>query len=88
MRNSSPTHKLISTTSCAWGKTVKFKNIKLPKLVTLSIVEKYPEWLIGDDAYKVEYHDESGIAKKQYKVKLKNMKKRMTVKIDDKGEFL
>jgi len=66
----------------------RFKNIKLPKLVTLSIVEKYPEWLIGDDAYKVEYHDETGIAKKQYKVKLQNMNKKMTIKIDEKGEFM
>ena len=65
----------------------RFKNIKLPKAVVASIIEEYPKWSIMGDAYKVEYHDGMGVAKKQYKVKLEKNNKKMTVKVNEKGEF-
>ena len=66
----------------------RFKNIKLPKSVTIAITKRFPNWAIVEDAYKVDYYGKSGIAKKQYKVKLKNKDKKMIVKIDEEGEFL
>ncbi|MBT8394084.1 MAG: nicotinate-nucleotide adenylyltransferase [Flavobacteriaceae bacterium] len=66
----------------------RFKNIKLPKDVVASIVDRFPKWRIVEDAYKVDYYGKSGIAKKQYKVKLKNKDKKMVVKLDEDGEFL
>ena len=66
----------------------KFKNVKLPYDVTKSIVKRFPNWKMVKDVYKVNYHDDSGITKNQYKVKLENGDKTMTVKVNDKGEFL
>lgn len=66
----------------------KFKNVKLPYDVTKSIVKRFPNWKMVKDVYKVNYHDNSGITKNQYKVKLENGDKTMTVKVNDKGEFL
>ena len=65
----------------------RFENIKLPDAVVASILEKYPNWSIKGDAYKVDYRDKSGIAKKQYKVNLQKNGKNIKVKINDKGEF-
>ena len=65
----------------------RFENIKLPDAVVASILEKYPNWSIKGDAYKVDYRDNSGIAKKQYKVNLQKNGKTIKVKINDKGEF-
>lgn len=66
----------------------KFKNVKLPRVVIESIASTYPNWSIVEDVYKVNYHDLSGNVKKQYKVKLTNKNKKITVKVDDKGEIL
>ena len=65
----------------------RFKNIELPKIVMLSIVEKYPKWHVIGDVYKVDYRDKSGIAKKKYIVNLQKDGKYIKVKINDKGEF-
>ena len=40
------------------------------------------------DAYKVEYRDGNEVAKKQYKVKLEKNNKKMTVKVNENGEFM
>ena len=66
----------------------RFKNVKLPRSVIVSVTKNYPKWKIVEDAYKVDYYGKSGIAKKQYKIKLKNRDKKMTVKVDEDGEFL
>ncbi len=66
----------------------RFKNIKLPYNVTRAIVKRFPNWKMVKDVYKVNYIDKSGITKNQYKVKLENGDKKMTVKVTDKGEFL
>ena len=66
----------------------KFKNVKLPYNVTRAIVKRFPNWKMVKDVYKVNYIDKSGITKNQYKVKLENGDKKMTVKVTDKGEFL
>ena len=66
----------------------KFKNVKLPYSVTKAIVKRFPNWKMVKDVYKVNYHGMSGITKNEYKVKLENGDKTMTVKINDNGEFL
>ncbi len=68
--------------------TERFKNIKLPKTILRSILEQYPNWEIVEDAYEVDYTDKSGIARKQYKVKLMNGKKKIVEKFDENGEYL
>ena len=70
------------------GTTERFKNIKLPKTVLRSILEQYPNWEIVEDAYKVDYADKSGIARKQYKVKLMNGGKKIVEKFDENGDIL
>jgi len=66
----------------------RFKNIQLPRSVIVSVSKNYPKWKIVEDVYKVDYYGKSGIAKKQYKIQLKNRDKKMTVKVDEDGEFL
>jgi hypothetical protein len=66
----------------------RFKNIQLPRSVIVSVSKNYPKWKIVEDVYKVDYYGKSGIAKKQYKIKLKKRDKKMIVKVDEDGEFL
>lgn len=63
----------------------KFKNIKLPDAVRNAVVKRFPKWTIADDFYKVNY--QKGTVKKQYKVKLVNGEEKLTVKLDEKGNF-
>lgn len=65
----------------------KFKNVNLPMSVKKSILDRFPEWIITDDLYIVNYHDSKGASKK-YKVKLQNGDKTLRVKVDEKGNFL
>ena len=65
----------------------RFENVKLPTAVRDAVAERFPQWTIVKDAYRVSYVKDKG-AKKSYKLKLKNGDKTMRVKIDDAGEFL
>lgn len=65
----------------------KFKNITLPPAVKNAVVKRYPNWSISKDIFLVKYENTTG-ANKVYKMILKNGKKQLRVKTDDKGEFL
>jgi len=65
----------------------KFKNVKLPKAVRDAIAKRFPNWSMTSDVYKVSFHIDKGVAKKQYKVTLKNGNETMKVKLDEKGNF-
>ena len=54
----------------------------------MAVTNRFPNWTITKDVYKVNYHDKKGITKNEYKVKLKNGDKTMIVKVDNDGEFL
>ena len=66
----------------------KFKNIKLPKTILSKISKQYPKWTIVEDTYKVDYNDNSGVAFKRYRIKLKKDNKTATVKFTDDGDYL
>lgn len=66
----------------------RFKDVKLPRTVLMAVTERYPNWTITKDFYKVNYHNNKGITKNEYKVKLKNGDKSIVVKVDNEGEFL
>ena len=65
----------------------RFEDVKLPTAVRDAVAERFPNWTIVNDVYKVTYNQKKG-ANKSYKIKLKNGDKVMRVKIDDTGEFL
>ena len=65
----------------------RFENVKLPTAVRDAVAERFPNWAIVKDVYRVTYNQDKG-ANKSYKLKLKNGDKTMRVKIDDTGEFL
>jgi hypothetical protein len=65
----------------------KFNDIKLPEAVSNALLERFPNWEVVSDVYRVTYSDTKG-ATKSYKLKLKNGDKTMRVKMSDKGEFL
>lgn len=65
----------------------KFENTKLPKDVNKALVERFPNWEIVSDVYRVNYSDSKG-SSKTFKIKLKNGDKTMRVKMNEKGEFL
>lgn len=66
----------------------KFKNVKLPENVRDAIAVRFPNWSMISDVYKVNFHRDNVVARKQYKVRLTNGDKRMKIKIDEKGNFL
>ncbi|MBT8184090.1 MAG: nicotinate-nucleotide adenylyltransferase [Eudoraea sp.] len=65
----------------------KFKDIKLPTAVMESLADRFPNWKVVSDVYRVKYNDNKG-AKQSYKLKLENGDKTMRVKIDENGEFM
>ena len=65
----------------------KFNYIKLPTAVSEALLDRFPNWTIAQDVYRVSYTDEKG-AKKVYKLKLENGEKTMRVKMNEDGEFL
>ena len=65
----------------------KFKDIKLPDAVSKALLERFPNWDIVSDIYRVTYTDKMG-AKKQFKLKLQNGERTMKVKMNEDGEFL
>ena len=66
----------------------KYKNVRLPQSVLEAVAEKYPKYAVVEDVYEVKYHCDKGIVKKQYKIKLKNNDKVVTVKTDADGNFI
>ena len=66
----------------------KYKNVRLPLEVLESVAEKYPKWAVIEDVYEVNYHCDKGVVKKQYKIKLKNKNKIVSIKTDALGNFI
>lgn len=65
----------------------KFNDVALPEAVSKAIYERFPNWEIVSDFYKVTYNNKKG-ANKTYKVKLQNGDKTMRLKLNDEGKFL
>ena len=66
----------------------KYKNIRLPQSVLQAIAERFPNWAVFENVYEVNYHCDKGITKKLYKIKLENQDKIVSIKTDDKGNFI
>ncbi|ULC57974.1 nicotinate-nucleotide adenylyltransferase [Flaviramulus sp. BrNp1-15] len=66
----------------------KYNNIKLPLVVTQAITKRFPNWGIIEDVYLIKFHCDEDHLKQVYKVKLKNEDEIMTVKTNEKGEFI
>ena len=65
----------------------KFKDIKLPKAVRDAVAQRFPNWKLVSDVYRVKYNDNKE-ANQSYKLKLQNGDKTMRVKIDEDGVFM
>ena len=65
----------------------KYKNVRLPLEVLQAVSKRFPNWAVVEDVYLVNYHCDKGV-KKQYKIKIENEDKVLTVKTDDKGNFI
>mgnify|MGYP001818545389 FL=1 len=65
----------------------KFNNIKLPTAVSEALLDRFPNWTVSSDVYRVTYTEKMG-AKKVYKLKLENGDKEMKIKMNEDGEFL
>ena len=65
----------------------RFKDINIPTSVKKAISERFPEWAITKDVYRVNYSDKYE-TKKTYKLVLENGEKTVRVKTDEDGNFL
>lgn len=66
----------------------KYYNIRLPLVVMQAVAERFPNWQIIEDVYFIKYHNENDSLLKQYKIKIKNADKLLTIKTDEIGTFL
>jgi hypothetical protein len=66
----------------------RYKNVKLPLSVSQALVERFPNWAVDKDIYKVSYSEPKWESKKTYKLKLTNGEKTIRVKTDEDGNFL
>lgn len=66
----------------------RYKNVKLPLAVSKALTERFPNWVVDKDIYKVSYSEPKWESKKTYKLKLSNGKKNIRVKTDQDGNFL
>ncbi|MGB5646740.1 nicotinate-nucleotide adenylyltransferase [Muriicola sp.] len=65
----------------------KFENIALTDAVKNAVLDRFPNWTVTKDVYRVTYSDNKG-ANKIYKLILVNGDKKMRVKVNDEGTFL
>ena len=54
----------------------------------MAIAERFPNWTVVSDVYRVNYHYPNEVTKKLYKVRLENGGKKIKVKLKEKGDFL
>lgn len=66
----------------------RYKNVKLPFAVSQALLERFPNWIVDKDIYKVNYSEPKWESKKIYKLKLTNGEKTIRVKTDQYGIFL
>ncbi len=66
----------------------KYENVKLPTAVAEIVVKEYPGWEIAKDAYLVNFHDDRGVTKKEYKLVLEKGDNRIRIKTDENGKIL
>ncbi len=66
----------------------KYKNVKLPSVVTKSVTTRFPNWAITKDTYLVTYFEETGQSTKKYKLLLENGSKRIRIETNEQGEIL
>ena len=66
----------------------KYNNIRLPLVVTQAVAKRFPNWGIIEDVYLIKYHCDEDHLKQVYKVKIKNEEKVMTIKTNEKGDFI
>lgn len=66
----------------------RYKNVKLPLAVSKALVERFPNWKVDKDIYKVSYSEEEWESKKNYKLKLTSGKQVIRVQTDEDGNFL
>jgi hypothetical protein len=65
----------------------KYKNVALPAAVRQAVTKRFPEWIISQDVYLVNFSEAQG-GKKVYKMTLQNGDKRLKIKTNEKGDFL
>ena len=68
--------------------TEKFEDVVLPRYISEAILTNYPNWVLTNDQYLVNYHKSSDAAQRLYKIKLRNEDKTIKVKIDAEGNFI
>lgn len=66
----------------------KYENIALPSAVAQSVAKNYPGWKITKNAYLVNYHNDQGVMKKEYKIVLEKGNEGMRIKTDENGKIL
>ena len=66
----------------------KYNNVRLPLVVMQAVSKRFPNWGIVEDVYFINYHSKKDSLKQEYKIKLKNEDEIITVKTNEKGEFL
>lgn len=65
----------------------KFKDIKLPRSVAETVVQKFPGWAIVNTTYLVNYRLNRDLSR-EYKIFLEKGNEKMVVKTDEVGNFL
>lgn len=66
----------------------KYNNVRLPLAVMQSVSNQYPSWGIIEDVYIIKYNCTKGLTQKEYKIKIKNEDEVITIKTNEKGDFI
>ncbi|APY12534.1 hypothetical protein BWZ22_15490 [Seonamhaeicola sp. S2-3] len=66
----------------------KYNNVRLPLSVMQAIAKQYPDCGIVEDVYLVKYQSNNNTVRKEYKVKIKSKDEILTVKTNEKGDFI
>lgn len=65
----------------------RFNDFQLPASIISVLKTDFPKWTIVKDVYKVSYNSKTG-AKKLYKIKLKNGKETIRIRMNGEGNYL
>ena len=66
----------------------KYNNVRLPLIVMQAVSKRFPNWGIIENVYLIKYHFEQDSLKQEYKIKIQNENKVLTVRTNEEGIFI
>lgn len=66
----------------------RYRNVAVPRVVSDAIARNYKGWKMAKNQYRVNYHDQTGVTRNEYRILLEKGNRRMRIKTDEDGNVI